>query len=331
MTLTMRDIRPHKDAVARTVIDRTYNDGDVLGRIGALEIRLARSEDGIAAAQSLRFDVFANETGARLAPQPSEAPPCQRQAPRRRAQKGDKVAQEGRQSRPQRRGNPPEAMRLRRDIDAHDAICDHLLVLDRAIAGDLQDRIVATCRLLRQDVARANDGFYSRSEFTIHDMLARHPQKRFMEIGRSCILPQYRSRRTVELLWQGIRAYTQAHGIDALFGGASIPGAIPEAHALSLSFLHHHCLATGQWAVSARPELFKLMDLMPREAIDTKAALYGLPPLLKGCLRLGARVGDGAVVDRTFDTTDVMVVLPVCVISTMHIKHYGADFKRATP
>ena len=324
MTLTMRDIRPHKDAVARTAIDRTYNDGDVLGRIGALEIRLASSEEGIAAAQSLRFDVFANETGARLTPQASEAPPSQRQAPRRRAQKGDKVAQE-------RRGNPPEAMRLMRDIDAHDAVCDHLLVLDRALSDNPERQIVATCRLLRQDVARANDGFYSRSEFTIDDMLARHPQKRFMEIGRSCVLPKYRNRRTVELLWQGIRAYAHAHGIDALFGGASIPGAIPEAHALSLSFLHHHCLATGQWAVSARPELFKLMDLMPREAIDAKAALYGLPPLLKGCLRLGARVGDGAVVNRAFGTTDVLVVLPVCVISTMHIKHYGDDFRRAAP
>ena len=240
MTLTMRDIRPDNDAVAANGARQDMpRHGDILGRIGDLETRLARSDDETAAAQAMRFDVFATEMGATLSPQ---------------------------------------AMRLRRDIDAHDAICDHLLVLDQTIAGepaggDPQHQIVATCRLLRQDMARANDGFLTRSEFAIDDMLARHPQKRFMEIGRTCIRPKYRNRRTAELLWRGIWAYTLEHGIDAMFGCASIPGAIPEAHALSLSFIHHYRLATGQWAVSARPELYRLMDLMPREAIDTGAAL----------------------------------------------------------
>ena len=286
MTLNMRDIRPDKDAVARAAIDRTCHNGGVKGHIGDLQIGLARSYDEIATAQSVRFDVFANELGASL---------------------------------------PPEAMRLRRDIDTHDAVCDHLLVLDRAITGGPEHQIVATCRLLRHDVARANDGFNSRSEFTIDDMLARHPQIRFMETGRFCARPKYRNRHTVELLWQGIEAYMMEHGIDAMFGCASIPGAIPEAHALSLSFLHHNCLATGQWAVSARPELYKPMDLMPREAIDTRAALSGLPPLIKGYLRLGAKVGEGAVVDRAFGTTNLMIVLPGRAISTIHIKHHGAD------
>ncbi len=289
MTLNMRATQPGSSSATGPALDMTVSDSDVLGRIGDLETRLARSESEIRAAQAVRFDVFANEMGAAM---------------------------------------PPEAMRLRRDTDAFDDVCDHLLVLDRAIAGDPEDQIVGTYRLLRQDVARAHDGFYSTSEFAIDDMLARHPQKRFMELGRSCVLPKYRNRRTVELLWQGNWAYSLEHGIDAMFGCASIPGVLPEAHALSLSFLYHNCLATGEWAVSARPELYQVMDLMPHEAIDTKGAVSGLPPLIKGYLRLGAMVGDGAVVDRAFGTTDVMVVLPISKINNRYINYYGADASR---
>ena len=289
MRFNMREAQTDNHATGGPAPEMTYRNGEVLGRIGDLETRLASSESEIRAAQTVRFNVFANEMGAAM---------------------------------------PPEAMRLRRDIDAFDAVCDHLLVLDRSLVGDSEDQIVGTYRLLRQDVARAHDGFYSTSEFAIDDMLARHPQKRFMELGRSCVLPQYRNRRTVELLWQGNWAYALEHQIDAMFGCASIPGVMPEAHALSLSFLYHNCLATGEWAVSARPELYHMMDLMPCEAIDVKEAVSALPPLIKGYLRLGAMIGDGAVVDRAFGTTDVMVILPISKITDRYINHYGADASR---
>ncbi len=261
----------------------------VLGRIGHLETRLATSPVEIAAAQAVRFNVFAKEMGADL---------------------------------------PPESMRCGRDMDAFDAVCDHLLVLDRSIVGGPEDQIVGTYRLLRQDVARANDGFYSTSEFAIADLLARHPEKRFMELGRSCVLPQYRTSRTVELLWQGNWAYSLDYGVDAMFGCASMHGIRPEAHALPLSFLYHNCLASGSWAVSARPELFSNMDLMPKEAVNARAAISSMPPLLKGYLRLGAMIGDGAVIDKAFGTTDVMVVLPIAQINNRYINHYGADASR---
>lgn len=289
MTLNIRERSIPTGPSTGPTADMACRDSDTYGRIGDLETRLARSPAEIDAAQAVRFDVFAREMGAAM---------------------------------------PPEAMRRCRDIDAFDAVCDHLLVLDRSIAGDTGDQIVGTYRLLRQEVARANDGFYSTSEFAIDDMLARHPQKRFMELGRSCVLPKYRTRRTVELLWQGNWAYAREHAIDAMFGCASIPGVMPEAHALPLSFLYHNCLATGEWAVSARPELYQMMDLMPREAIDVKGAVSALPPLIKGYLRLGALVGDGAVVDRAFGTTDVMIVLPTERISDRYINYYGASSRQ---
>ena len=70
------------------------------------------------------------------------------------------------------------------------------------------------------------------------------------------------------------------------------------------------------------------MNRMPKEAIDPRAALRMLPPLVKGYLRLGASIGDGAVIDRQFGTTDVLIILPVSAISARYIEHFGADAGR---
>lgn len=260
-----------------------------LGKIGTLETRLARSQAEIHAAQALRYRVFVEEMNASVS---------------------------------------AECHRIKRESDAWDAICDHLVVIDNSIEGDTEDQIVGTYRLLRHSVATQNGGFYSGSEFALDELLARHQDKKFMELGRSCVLPQYRTKRTVELLWQGNWAYALKHGMDAMFGCGSFPGTIPAEHALALSFLHQNALAKGEWAVSARPELYRTMDLMPQEAIDARRALMALPPLIKGYLRLGAMIGDGAVVDHAFGTTDVLVVLPISNISGRYINYYGADAGR---
>ena len=280
------DILAGQDAtLARLNADKS----GVLGRIGTLETRIARTASEVDAAQAIRYRVFVEEMHAQV---------------------------------------PPESARKRRDIDAWDAICDHLLVLDTAIEGDAEDQIVGTYRLLRQDVAMANGGFYSSSEFEVADLVARHPDKRFMELGRSCVLPQYRTKRTVELLWQGNWAYALKHRIDVMFGCASFSGAVPEEHALALSYLHHNALAKGRWRVEALPELEHSMDLMPAEAINMRKALAALPPLIKGYLRLGAMIGEGAVVDRAFRTTDVLIVLPIHTISERYRNYYGNDAGR---
>ena len=274
---------------ATPAVQPVASAGDILGRIGNLETRLARTNSEIDAAQAVRYRVFVEEMQAQI---------------------------------------PPDAMRRRRDIDAWDMVCDHLLVLDTSIEGDTEEQIVGTYRLLRQDVARHSGGFYSQSEFDVDALLARHPAKRFMELGRSCVLPEYRTKRTVELLWQGNWAYALKHGVDAMFGCGSFGGTVPEEHALALCFLHNNALAKGEWAVQARPELFRTMDLMPEEAINARKALSAMPPLIKGYLRLGAMVGEGAVVDHAFRTTDVLIVLPISNISGRYLNYYGADAGR---
>ncbi|WP_370637123.1 GNAT family N-acetyltransferase [Phyllobacterium chamaecytisi] len=215
-----------------------------------------------------------------------------------------------------------------RDADRFDPFCDHLLVYDTSIAGPKHKQIVGTYRLLRSEKAFETGGFYSASEFSIERLVTAKPELRFLELGRSCVLPEYRSKRTVELLWQGIWTYCRYHSIGVMFGCASFQGTVPAAHALPLSFLQHNCRATPDWDVRALPALYHAMDLVPNEAINPKVALFAMPPLIKGYLRLGAMIGDGAVVDHDFGTTDVFIILPVSRISERYVSHYAAEAKR---
>jgi len=261
----------------------------LLGRIGTLDVRLAATRAEINAAQMLRYKVFVEEMGANL---------------------------------------PVDAMQQKRDFDTIDRYCDHLLVLDTALGGQPETQIVGTYRLLRQDVAERYNGFYSQTEFDVADLVGRHRDQRFLELGRSCVLPAYRTRRTLEALWQGNWAYAVEHRIDVMFGCASFSGDKAYAHALPLSFLNQSVAARDEWAVRAIPGRGVSMDMMPVEAITPRAALAAMPPLVKGYLRLGALVSQEAVVDHAFRTTDILVILPVKQISGRYLNHYGADASR---
>lgn len=263
--------------------------GDVLGRLGPLEVRLARNLDEVHAAQAIRYRVFREEFGAELGGD------------------GDTEA---------------------RDCDRYDPICDHLLVLDTGLPGPQTSQIVGTYRLLRQELAVMAGGFYSEQEFALGELLGRHPDRHFLELGRSCVDPGYRSRRTIELLWQGIWAYINHHDITAMIGCASFSGIVPGAHAMALSHLAQSHAAQGEWEVRAVPSRYRLMDLMPAEAVDAKAAIKAMPALIKGYLRLGARFAEGCVVDEDFKTTDVLVVLPAEFVSMRHVQYFEAEAKR---
>lgn len=214
------------------------------------------------------------------------------------------------------------------DADRFDDICDHLVVLDTSLSGPQHRRIVGTYRLLRQESAAAAGGFYSESEFELPGLVARHPDQRFLELGRSCVLPEYRSKRTIEVLWQGIWAYINHHEIDVMTGCASFPGKLPAAHAEALTYLAHHCRAEPAWDVRAVAGRYHPMALMPASAVNTKSAIMAMPPLIKGYLRVGARIGDGCVIDHDFSTVDVFVILPVKQIAERYVSYYGTDGQR---
>jgi putative hemolysin len=208
----------------------------------------------------------------------------------------------------------------RRDEDAFDAFCDHLLVLDEQSPG----KVVGTYRVLPQRAAMAKGGYYSAGEFALDQLLQRHPQLNFLELGRSCILGPYRTGAVIELLWQGIWNYVRLNAVDVMFGCASLEGADPASHAVPLSFLAQNFTAPAPWNVQALRSRFVPMNRLPAGSYDAKQAARMLPPLLKGYLRIGSLIGDGAVVDHQFNSTDVFVVLPVTKIRTRYFSRFGA-------
>ncbi|MES2255991.1 MAG: GNAT family N-acyltransferase [Pseudomonadota bacterium] len=259
----------------------------VLAVSGSLEVRLAETDHEVELAQRLRYSVFYDEMTAIPSPQMREAG---------------------------------------RDFDKYDDVCDHLLVVDReAHDEDGQPLVVGTYRLTREkDAARAG-GFYTSSEYDIAPMLNGLPaDTKYLELGRSCVLKSYRARPgTMQLLWKGLMAYVARFDIDLMFGCASLAGNDPDALALPLSYLHHFHGMPDNLRVRARPELFVDMNRMPKDAIEAREGLRSLPPLLKGYVRAGCRIGDGAVIDRQFGTTDVFIYFPLSGIDARYKSRFG--------
>ncbi len=254
---------------------------------GALEVRLAETDLEVEAAQRLRYRVFYEEMGA--LPTPEE-----------RAE--------------------------RRDFDRFDDVCDHLLVVDRAkIEDDGQPEVVGTYRLIRDVDAAKVGGFYTSTEYDLAPMLAGLPKgTKLLELGRSCVLKEYRSRPSaMHLLWRGVMTYVARFSIDLMFGCASFAAKDTKELALPLSYLHHFHSAPPEIRVKALPGLYHSMDLIPKEAIDPKEVVHALPPLLKGYVRAGAMIGDGAVVDRQFGSVDVFIYFPVAKIDARYRSRFG--------
>lgn len=199
-----------------------------------------------------------------------------------------------------------EVARRRRDIDVYDQVADHLIVTDTTICN-FGEYVVGTYRLIRRGPAARLGGFYSAEEFDI-SRLTDCPGE-LLELGRSCVDRVYRSMRVIDLLWQGVAAYICHYDVKALFGCASFPTTNPELLATELSYLHHYCRAPETFRPRAKNERFVEMNRKALEQIDPKAGFALMPPLLKGYLRLGGVVGDGAVVDYQFGTTDVCILI----------------------
>jgi len=218
-----------------------------------------------------------------------------------------------------------ENMARERDFDRFDPICDHLLVIseDRINQGG---GVVGTYRVLRRSVADRHYGFYSTTEYDIAPLL--RIEGEIMELGRSCVDPEYRTRPTMQLLWQAIAAYVFEHNIQMMFGCASLPGADPSKLRLALSYLYYFHPAPEAFCPHALPERYVKMDWIPKDQIDVRKALVELPPLIKGYLRLGGFIGDGAVIDDQFNTTDVCVMVKTDLVSKKYFKHYERSAQR---
>jgi putative hemolysin len=255
-----------------------------LCRAGQLKVRIAASDAEVAAAQALRHRIFHLEMGAKA---------------------------------------DTRARATGRDIDDYDSICDHLLVIDHGDGSPFQaPTVVGTYRLLRQQVAEANRGFYSASEYDLSPLQAAgFSRGQLLELGRSCVAADHRNSATIALLWRGIASYLATHAIGVLFGCASFPGTDPAVHAAELSLLAQQHLAPAELRARALDHV--PMDRLAPGTYDMRAAARALPPLIKGYLRVGAVVGDGAFIDHEFNTVDVFVAMPVENITRRYLDRFA--------
>lgn len=186
--------------------------------------------------------------------------------------------------------------------DRFDPFFDHMLVLD-----DATDAVVGVYRLLRDEQAQALGQFYSEDEYDLS--VLKQSGRKLLELGRSCLHPDYRGGMAMYHLWNGLARYVLEHEIEVLFGVASFHGTDPQALAQPLSMLYHNHLAPEDLRVRTQPQHFVDMNLMLSEDLDRRKAMLEVPALIKAYLRLGGFVGDGAFIDHSFNTTDVCLIL----------------------
>lgn len=205
-------------------------------------------------------------------------------------------------------GMVDHAARLERD--RFDEFAEQLLLLDG-------DRVVGVYRFMDRGAARAAGGFYSQSEYDVSVLTGSN--RRLLELGRSCLHPDYRGGTGLLRLWQGLADIVRARDVEILFGVASFHGTDVAALAPSLSILHQDHLAPEDIRMRATP--YQSMDLA--DVTDRVAAMKQVPSLIKSYLRLGGFVGDGAFVDHAFNTTDVCLVLDLARMNPRQAAMYA--------
>ncbi len=215
----------------------------------------------------------------------------------------------------------PEIQAQQRDFDEFDVVCDHLLVLD--ITRPEGNQVVGTYRLLRSSVMPKIGRYYSEAEYDVSKLKAVDGE--IMELGRSCVDEDYRNRAVMDLLWRGIGAYVNQYDVKIMFGCASFTGDNPEEHALALSYLHYTHRAPDHLCPRTLEELYVPMNQLPEDQVDTRDALRAMPALIKGYLRIGGYIGDGAFLDHDYNTTDVSIVVETDKVAAKYASRYKPE------
>lgn len=255
-------------------------------------VRLVQSHDEIEQAQKLRYAVFYEEHGATPTPDIENA---------------------------------------KRDFDEYDLISDHLVVI-AVNQSSGQEEIVGTYRLLRQDMledSKITHSFYSSDEYDLSLIIKSN--NKLLELGRSCVLPAYRTKPILNLLWQGIADYISHHEIDLLFGCASFHGTDPDLIKQQLSYLHHFHATDRDICPRGKEKRYINMNIIPKEDLNERRIFASLPPLIKGYLRLGATIGDGAIVDHAFNTIDICIVVETRLMTSRYRNYFERKINKKIP
>jgi L-ornithine Nalpha-acyltransferase len=204
--------------------------------------------------------------------------------------------------------------------DHFDGFVDHLILTCKKT-----DRVVGVYRLLQAEAAERAGGFYSETEYDL--TLLKRSGRRLLELGRSCLHPDYRRGMALHHLWSGLATYVAQHQIEILFGVASFHGTDISALAQPLSLLHRNHLAPPELRVRARQDAYQTMNIIPADELDRRSAMVQVPGLIKAYLRLGGCVGDGAFIDHAFNTTDVCLIMDTAKLNDRQARIYSGAIK----
>lgn len=193
------------------------------------------------------------------------------------------------------------------DVDAYDNYCLHILVFDQT-----SKRLVATTRVLTQDQARLAGGFYSAHEFDV-SVLQQLPG-RILEIGRTCVHPDYRSGGAIMVLWSFLADFFMREGFSYLIGCASIS-------------LADGGTTLAQVMPVLREKHFVAPELRTQPVREIRLSMaaserVSLPPLLKAYLRMGCQIGGEACWDPEFNCADVFILLDVQSMSGRYAQKF---------
>lgn len=250
-----------------------------------LHLKMATTPQELEAAQHCRFEVFYKELGAKPLANMAETS---------------------------------------RDFDHFDAFCDHLLVLDTNQTGMAQ--VVGTYRMLRLSVAaKAGISLYTETEFDLSRLKAKAASENadILEFSRSCVLPNYRGRMVINLLWKGIAAYVLHYGVKYITGTPSFQGTDMASIMPQLAYLQSNHLAPANICPQALPDQYQAISAFDPTTASAKEIIQNLPPLIKGYLRTGGVFGEGAVIDEQFNTIDMCMVLDFAEVSEKHLQYYS--------
>ncbi len=265
----------HSQTVSNILDDQTM--GDTLGirflstlkipsatKAGPYEVRFAKNNAEIQAAQSLRYRVFYQE----------------------------------------KHGNPSEVMQQeQRDLDQWDEGGFHVIVLDHR--SEQQPKIVGTLRLFYSECLDEQQHFYTEETFNL-SRLKEH-FGRSLELSRFCIDSEGRGGVILMLIWKYAMSFIQDNNIPVMLGCASFSGTDAQQHLPILNYLYEHHLADE--ALRPEPKVDDYLDLTalyePNAAWET--AQKSIPTLLRGYLKLGAKISDAAIVDHAFNTVYVAI------------------------
>lgn len=211
----------------------------------------------------------------------------------------------------------PQSSATRKDRDEYDLYCQHLVVFDKSN----ENKIVGTYRILTRENAKTGIGFYSETEFDITSIY--NIPDEIAEVGRSCVHPDYRDGSVISLLWQGLAEFMIKHNVRYLMGCGSIHSTEAQVASESYAFLKaKDSIAPEEFRVYPNPD-YVLPNFDPNlDVEDVKTISKNIPPLIKGYIRLGAKICGFPALDSVFGTTDVFILFDRKEITDRYAKHY---------